>query len=223
MKIISSVFEKSSKTIDQCPNKNLPEFAFVGRSNVGKSSLINSLLNNKSIAKISSKPGKTLLINHFRVNDKLFIVDLPGYGYATVSKKIKEDIKTIHKNYLRQPSSMAVSGSNVTLGTPPVLGTLNSGTALGYTPGAYSITTAGDSFSYSESYLEGDDVPTVLSTTVTSGVVPALPIFSNTTTTSGGVAGTLAGTIATDGAIAITAGSAGTTAIGQVIQELTIK
>src|SRR5210317_1353556 len=89
MKIINSVFEKSSKTIDQCPNKNLPEFAFVGRSNVGKSSLINSLLNNKSIAKISSKP------------DKLFIVDLPGYGYATVSKKIKEDIKTIHEDYFK--------------------------------------------------------------------------------------------------------------------------
>ncbi|MDG1337565.1 MAG: ribosome biogenesis GTP-binding protein YihA/YsxC [Flavobacteriaceae bacterium] len=101
MKIINSVFEKSSKTIDQCPNKNLPEFAFVGRSNVGKSSLINSLLNNKSIAKISSKPGKTLLINHFRINDKLYIVDLPGYGYATVSKKIKEDIKTMHKNYFK--------------------------------------------------------------------------------------------------------------------------
>lgn len=101
MKIISSVFEKSSKTIDQCPKKNLPEFAFVGRSNVGKSSLINSLLNNKSIAKISSKPGKTLLINHFRINDKLFIVDLPGYGYATVSKKIKEDIKNIHENYFK--------------------------------------------------------------------------------------------------------------------------
>ena len=59
------------------------------------------LLNNKSIAKISSKPGKTLLINHFRVNDKLFIVDLPGYGYATVSKKIKEDIKNIHENYFK--------------------------------------------------------------------------------------------------------------------------
>ncbi|MDG1247353.1 MAG: ribosome biogenesis GTP-binding protein YihA/YsxC [Flavobacteriaceae bacterium] len=101
MKIINSVFEKSSKTIDQCPNKNLPEFAFVGRSNVGKSSLINFLLNNKSIAKISSKPGKTLLINHFRINDKLFIVDLPGYGYATVSKKIKEDIKNIHENYFK--------------------------------------------------------------------------------------------------------------------------
>ena len=123
----------------------------------------------------------------------------------------------------RLPSTMAVSGSNVTLDTAPVLGTLSSGTALGYTPGAYSITTAGDSFSYTESYLEGDDVPTVLSTTVTSGVVPALPIFGSNTTTSGGVAGTLAGTIATDGAISITAGSAGTTAIGQVVQELTIR
>jgi len=101
MKIINSVFEKSSKTVNQCPNNNLPEFALVGRSNVGKSSLINSLLNNKSIAKISSKPGKTLLINHFRINDKLYIVDLPGYGYATISKKIKEDIKTIHKSYFK--------------------------------------------------------------------------------------------------------------------------
>ena len=124
---------------------------------------------------------------------------------------------------IRQPSSMAVSGSNVTLGTAPTLSSLTSGTALGYTPGAYSITTAGDSFSYSESYTEGDDVPTVLSTTVTAGVVPALPVFGNTTTTSGGVAGTLAGTIATDGALTVTAGGAGTTAIGQVIQELTIK
>ena len=124
---------------------------------------------------------------------------------------------------IRQPSSMAVSGSNVTLGTAPTLGTLTPGTALGYTPGAYSITTAGDAFSYSESYTGGDNTPAVLSTTVTAGVVTALPVFGNTTTTSGGVAGTLAGTIATDGALAITAGGSGTTAIGQVIQELTIK
>jgi|TARA_B100000035_G_scaffold65718_1_gene53433 hypothetical protein len=124
---------------------------------------------------------------------------------------------------IRQPSSMAVSGSNVTLGTAPTLSSLTSGTALGYTPGAYSITTAGDAFSYSESYTEGDDVPTVLSTTVTAGVVPALPVFGNTTTTSGGVAGTLAGSIATDGAISLTSGGAGTQAVGQVIQELTIK
>ena len=123
----------------------------------------------------------------------------------------------------RIPSSMGVSGSNVTLGTAPTLGTLTSGTALGYTPGDYSITTAGDAFSYSESYTEGDDVPTVLSTTVTSGVVPALPVFGNVTTTSGGVAGTLDGSIATDGAISLTSGGAGTQAVGQVIMELQIK
>jgi len=101
VKINNSIFEKSSKDISQCPNNNLPEFALVGRSNVGKSSLINTLLNNKSIAKISSKPGKTLLINHFRINDKFYIVDLPGYGYATISKKIKEDIKIMHKSYFK--------------------------------------------------------------------------------------------------------------------------
>ena len=123
----------------------------------------------------------------------------------------------------RVPSSLAVSGSNVTLDTAPAMGSFTSGTALGYTPGAFSVTTAGDSFSYSESYIEGDDVPSVLSTTVSSGVVTALPAFGSTTTTSGGVAGSLAGSIATDGAISITAGGAGTSAIGQVIQELTIK
>ena len=123
----------------------------------------------------------------------------------------------------RVPSSLAVSGSNVTLDTAPALGTLTSGTALGYTPGGFSVTTAGDSFSYSESYIEGDDVPSVLSTTVTSGVVPALPAFGSVTTTSGGVAGSLGGTIDSGGALSITAGGAGTSAIGQVIQELTIK
>lgn len=123
----------------------------------------------------------------------------------------------------RIPSSMAVSGSNVTLGTVPTLSSHSAGTALGYTPGAFTISSAGDSFTYSESYTEGDNVPSLLSTTVTSGVVPSLPIYGSTTSTSGGVAGTLAGTIDTGGALTITAGGAGTTAIGQVIQELTIK
>ena len=123
----------------------------------------------------------------------------------------------------RVPSSLSVSGSNVTLDTVPSLGSHTSGTALGYTPGAFSVTTAGDSFSYAESYIEGDSVPSVLSTTVTSGVVPSLPAFGSVTTTSGGVAGSLGGTIDTGGALTITAGGAGTSAIGQVIQELTIK
>ena len=161
----------------------------------------------------------------------LFVSCLTFFAISPASADITHAIKSsisltvdgAASQSIRQPSSLAVSGSNVTLGTPPVLGTLTSGTALGYTPGAYSITTAGDSFSYSESYIEGDDVPAILSTTVTAGVVPALPTFGNTTTTAGGVAGTLAGTLATDGALTITAGGAGTTAIGQVIQELTIK
>lgn len=122
----------------------------------------------------------------------------------------------------RIPSSFSVSGSNVTLDTAPVLGTLTSGTALGYTPGAYSISTAGDSFSYSESYTEGDDVPTILSTTVTDGVVPSLPNYGSTTTTSGGYAGSLGGSIASDHAISLTAGGAGTQATGQVITEIQI-
>ena len=101
MKVINSVFEKSSKTIDQCPESKLPEYALVGRSNVGKSSLINSLLNNKKIAKISSTPGKTILINHFKINNNFYLVDLPGYGYATLSKKIKENIIETHKTYFK--------------------------------------------------------------------------------------------------------------------------
>ena len=122
----------------------------------------------------------------------------------------------------RIPSTFAVSGNNVTLDTAPEFGSFHSGTALGYTPGAFSVTTAGDAFSYSESYTEGDDVPSVLSTTVTSGVVPALPIYGSVTTTSGGHAATLAGSLASDNAMSITAGGAGTQAIAQVITELKI-
>ena len=101
MKPVNSVFEKSSKSIDQCPESKLPEYAIIGRSNVGKSSLINSLVNNKKIAKTSSTPGKTILINHFKINESFYLVDLPGYGYATLSKKIKEDIKKTHKSYFK--------------------------------------------------------------------------------------------------------------------------
>ena len=101
MKVINSIFEKSSKSIDQCPESKLPEYALVGRSNVGKSSLINSLLNNKKIAKTSSTPGKTILINHFKINESFYLVDLPGYGYATLSKKIKKEIKQTHRGYFK--------------------------------------------------------------------------------------------------------------------------
>ena len=121
----------------------------------------------------------------------------------------------------RIPSTYSISGNNVTLDTAGGLGALTPGSALGYTAADYSVTTVGDAFSLTESFIEGDATPSA--TTVTSGIVTALPMLGSTTTTSGGVAGSLAGTIATDGALTITAGGAGTTAIGQVIQELTIK
>ena len=116
-------------------------------------------------------------------------------------------------------STLAVSGSNVSLDTAPVLGTLTAGSAVGYTAADYSVTTAGDAFSFSESFTEGDATPSA--TSVTSGVVASIPMLGSTTTTSGGVAGTLAGTIASDSAMTITAGGAGTTAIGQVILSVT--
>lgn len=94
MKINSAKFVMSNSNVAQCPKEPLPEYAFIGRSNVGKSSLINMLMNQKGLAKTSGRPGKTQLINHFRVNDNWFLVDLPGYGYARVSKK---DKKTFQK------------------------------------------------------------------------------------------------------------------------------
>ena len=115
-------------------------------------------------------------------------------------------------------SSYSVSGNNITLDTAGGLGALTTGSAVGYTAADYSITTAGDAFSFSESFTEGDSVPSA--TSVTSGVVGSLPMLGDTTTTAGGVAGTLAGTIASDHAIGITAGGAGTSAVGQMVTEI---
>ncbi|MFW6101596.1 MAG: ribosome biogenesis GTP-binding protein YihA/YsxC, partial [Bacteroidota bacterium] len=86
--------------ISRLPGENLPEFAFVGRSNVGKSSLINMLLGRKQLAHTSQKPGRTQTINHFRVNDQWFMVDLPGYGYAQTSKKKREQMFRFIENYI---------------------------------------------------------------------------------------------------------------------------
>lgn len=90
MKIKSAEFVVSNSDVAKCPKSNLPEYAFIGRSNVGKSSLINMLTNRKSLAKTSGKPGKTQLINHFLINKNWHLVDLPGYGYARVSKSSKK-------------------------------------------------------------------------------------------------------------------------------------
>ena len=94
MKITSAEFIMSNSDVAKCPKDMLPEYAFIGRSNVGKSSLINMLADNKNMAKTSGRPGKTQLINHFKINNSWFLVDLPGYGYARVSKK---DKKTFQK------------------------------------------------------------------------------------------------------------------------------
>ena len=90
MNIKSAKFVISNQNVKDCPKSNLPEYAFIGRSNVGKSSLINMLTNNKKLAKTSSKPGKTRLINHFLIDSSWHLVDLPGYGYAKASKSEKK-------------------------------------------------------------------------------------------------------------------------------------
>lgn len=99
MKIISAEFIISNSDVSKCPKHNMPEYAFIGRSNVGKSSLINMLANNKNLAKTSGKPGKTQLINHFLINRNWYLVDLPGYGYAKVSKTEKKIFQKFITNY----------------------------------------------------------------------------------------------------------------------------
>ena len=99
MEIKKAIFEKSSPNIENCPKGNLFEIAFIGRSNVGKSSILNMLLNKRSIAKVSKIPGKTKLINYFLINDNIYFVDLPGYGYAKLSKQNKFEISKITKSY----------------------------------------------------------------------------------------------------------------------------
>jgi GTP-binding protein len=100
MEIKQVEYLQSTDDWRKCPDNKLPEYAFIGRSNVGKSSLINMLANNKSLAKISSKPGKTQTINHFLVNNTWYLVDLPGYGYATVSKTMRDYWIRMIDNYL---------------------------------------------------------------------------------------------------------------------------
>ena len=99
MKIKSAKFIKSSNHAADCPSDFIPEYAFIGRSNVGKSSLINCLCNNKKLAKTSSRPGKTRLINHFIINSSWYLVDLPGYGYANASKTEIKEFQGIIKDY----------------------------------------------------------------------------------------------------------------------------
>lgn len=100
MQITSSAFVMSNSKVSKCPDPTLPEFAFIGRSNVGKSSLINMLTNQKGLAKTSSTPGKTQLINHFLINKQWYLVDLPGYGYAKMPLKAQKELKEIIEGYI---------------------------------------------------------------------------------------------------------------------------
>lgn len=102
MQIKSAEFVVSNQDVDKCPKNHIPEYAFIGRSNVGKSSLINMLTNRKSLAKTSGRPGKTQLINHFIINSNWYLVDLPGYGYARVSKSSKKTFQKFITAYFEQ-------------------------------------------------------------------------------------------------------------------------
>lgn len=106
MKIKSAEFVISNSEVSRCPETTLPEYAFIGRSNVGKSSLINMLTGRKNLAKTSGKPGKTQLINHFLINDTWHLVDLPGYGYAQVSKSVKKTFQKFITAYFEQREQM---------------------------------------------------------------------------------------------------------------------
>ena len=107
MEIKSATFVVSNSDYRKCPESRLPEYAFIGRSNVGKSSLINMLTNNKGLAKTSVKPGKTQLINHFLVNKQWYLVDLPGYGYARISKSARSQWQTMISEYILNRETLA--------------------------------------------------------------------------------------------------------------------
>ena len=106
MIIKSAKFEISNADVKKCPATNIPEYAFIGRSNVGKSSLINMLTKHKGLAMTSSTPGKTMLINHFLINNEWYLVDLPGYGYAKRGKEGRETIRRIIEDYVLEREQM---------------------------------------------------------------------------------------------------------------------
>ena len=106
MEIKSAEFIISNASVSKCPDTTLPEYAFIGRSNVGKSSLINMLTNHKKLSKTSATPGKTLLINHFLINKTWYLVDLPGYGYAKRGKKEQENLRQIISSYILHREQM---------------------------------------------------------------------------------------------------------------------
>lgn len=107
MQVKTAIFKKSAAQLKDCPKTTIPEYAFIGRSNVGKSSLINMLCNNGKLAKTSATPGKTQLINFFLINDSWFLVDLPGYGFAKTSKNARDKFELIISDYCQRRDNLA--------------------------------------------------------------------------------------------------------------------
>jgi len=153
----------------------------------------------------------------------MLLMAAPAYADIThkLSSSVQLTVDSAASQATKVGSTYSVSGSNVSLTTVGGLGSLTTGNAVGYTPTTYSLTTPGSAYTFSETFLEGDNAPSA--TTVSSGVVGSLPMMGQTTTTSGGVAGSLAGTINSAGTMSLTAGGAGTSATGQFVSEITIK
>ena len=153
----------------------------------------------------------------------MILMAAPAHADIThkLSSSVQLTVDSAASQATRIGSTYSVSGSNITPSTVGGLGSLTSGTAVGYTPTAYGLTTDGSAYTFTETFIEGDDVPSA--TTVSSGVVGSLPAFGTVTTTSGGVAGSLAGTINSAGTMSLTAGGAGTSATGQFVSEILIR
>ncbi len=153
----------------------------------------------------------------------MILMAAPAHADIThkLSSSVQLTVDSAASQATRIGSTYSVSGSNITPSTVGGLGSLTSGTAVGYTPTAYGLTTDGSAYTFTEAFIEGDDVST--STTVSSGVVGSLPAYGSVTTTSGGVAGSLAGTINSAGTMSVTAGGAGTSATGQFVSENLIR
>ena len=153
----------------------------------------------------------------------MLLMAAPAHADIThkISSSVQLTVDAAASQATRLGSTYSVSGSNITITTEGGLGTLTSGSGVGYTATAYEAPTDGTSYSFSESFIEGDAIPS--GTTVTSGVAASLPAFGSVTTTSGGVAGSLAGSIDTSGTMSLTAGGAGTSATGQFVTEITIR
>jgi GTP-binding protein len=119
MDVLRAEFVASYPKESQCPKDGRPEFAFIGRSNVGKSSLINMLTSRKGLAKVSGTPGKTRLLNYFLINERWYLVDLPGYGYARVSKTEQKNLSSMINGYLRQREPLALAFVLIDSNIPP--------------------------------------------------------------------------------------------------------